>query len=154
MAALLGTPTARKKARTEDVCVLDASVTLAMLFEDEIDAYAESVENAMESISAIVPPIWPLEICNTLLVSERRERTTSAHTIQFLRLLSDLPITVDHQSDLHRCPDILRIAQNHNLSAYDASYLELALRRDLPIATLDSRLRKAAAAAGIVLFQP
>lgn len=141
----------KKKAGT---FVLDCSVAVAWFFEDEADAYAESVEDAMASAAAVVPSLWRLEVANALLVGERRRRATEAKVTQFLTLLNSLPITPDDETTARAWSDTLHLARAHDLSAYDAAYLELALRRGLPVATLDHKLKAAARAAGVAEYEP
>jgi predicted nucleic acid-binding protein len=129
-------------------------VTVAWFFEDEVDAYAESVEDAMQSASAEVPGLWPLEVANALLVGERKKRATEANVGQFLELLKSLPIVLDGQTAARAWQESLQLARRHDLSVYDAAYLELALRRGLPLATLDLNLKAAAAAIGVSEYQP
>jgi len=134
--------------------VLDASVTLVWAFEDETDDYAEAVADSLAEVHAVTPGLWHLEVANSLLVGERRKRTTEAKVAQFLGLLQTLPISVDEETSLRAWQDTLRLARAHSLSVYDATYLELALRRGLPLATIDDRLKSAAAAVGVVEFTP
>jgi predicted nucleic acid-binding protein len=143
---------APKRPKQADAFVLDGSVALAWFFEDEMSAYAESVEDSLERTAAVVPSLWALEVANALLVGERRKRTTAEKATEFTRLLSALPITFDDQASAHAFPEILSLARTHGLSAYDAAYLELALRRALPLASLDRRLKTAARAAGVALY--
>ena len=89
---------------------------------------------------------------NTLLVGERRKRSTQANTVTWLGFLTSLPITVDEETKSHSFGDTLSLAREHNLSAYDAAYLELAMRRGLPLATLHDKLKTAAEAVGVALF--
>ena len=96
--------------------------------------------------------MWPLEIANTIVIGERRQRSTPAQAAAWLGLLAALPITVDAETTARAWSDTINIARAHNLSAYDASYLELAMRRALPIASLDGRLNAAAAGVGVPLF--
>jgi predicted nucleic acid-binding protein len=146
---------ARKKGKPRPrVFVLDCSITLAWFFEDEADAYAEAVEDSLASASAVVPSLWSLEVANGLLVGERRRRTTEAKVTQFLTLLRSLPITVDDETAARAWQDTLPLARAHQLSAYDAAYLELAMRRDLALATLDEALAAAAEAVGVAKYQP
>ncbi len=132
--------------------VLDGSVPLAWFFEDESDAYAEAVQDSLTSAVAVVPPLWHLEVANALLVGERRQRTTEAKVTHFLTLLSCLPITVDEETAARAWSDTLALARAHNLSAYDAAYLELALRQGLPLASLDEPLRGALRKVGGILY--
>lgn len=143
-----------EKRPAQPALVLDCSVAVAWHFEDETDAYADAVEDSLAMKAAIVPSLWPLEVANALLIGERRKRTTEAKVSQFLVLLQALPITVDEQTILRAWHDTLHLARANNLSVYDASYLELALRRGLPVASLDDRLKIAAAAIGVAKFKP
>lgn len=141
----------RPPARTS---VLDGSVTMAWFFKDETVAYAEAVEDSLAGAEAVVPALWPLEIVNTLVVGERRKRSTEAQAATWLSYLRALPIAVDDETALRAWGDTLSLARAHQLSAYDAAYLELALRRSLPLATLDERLKEAAAAVGVGEYTP
>jgi predicted nucleic acid-binding protein len=133
--------------------VLDGSVTMVWGFEDEADEYAEAILDRMPELQAYVPALWHLEVANALIVGERRGRTTPADTAQFLAILGAFPITVDDETVPRAWSDTLHLARAHNLSAYDAAYLELALRRGLPLAMLDDRLKAAAVAVGVPLFE-
>ncbi len=134
--------------------VLDGSVTLAWAFEDETDAYAEAAADSLAGGTGVVPALWPLEVANGLRVGERRKRTSEAKVAQFLALLRSLPIAVDDETALRAWQDTLHLARAHGLSVYDAAYLEIAVRRGLPLATLDDDLKAAAAAAGVAEYRP
>jgi predicted nucleic acid-binding protein len=101
-----------------------------------------------------VPALWPLEVANALLVGEHRKRITEAKVAQFLALLQILPITVDDETALRAWQDTLHLARLHDLTVYDAAYLELTVRLGLPLASLDDKLKAAAAAAGVTEFRP
>ncbi|MGZ3470566.1 MAG: type II toxin-antitoxin system VapC family toxin [Isosphaeraceae bacterium] len=133
--------------------VLDGSVTMVWGFEDEADEYAEAILERMPDLQAHVPSLWPLEVANALLVGERRRRITSAETARFLAILGAFPITVDEQTVAHAWTDTMHLARAHNLSSYDAAYLELAIRLGLPLAALDGKLKTAAGAMGVPLFE-
>jgi len=124
--------------------VVDNSVVMAWCFEDEISSYAESVLDSLENTTAIVPSIWPLEVGNILLVAERKKRLNTTASNKFLELLSELPIIVDQEPPERMIREIFLLARKYKLSTYDASYLDLAIKRELPIATLDGRLLEAA----------
>jgi predicted nucleic acid-binding protein len=132
--------------------VLDASVTLAWFFEDEVSAYTSAVLESLRRHQAHVPGIWPLEVVNVLLVGERRGRCTEARSSRFLGLLSVLPIHVMSVADMSIPADLLSLARRHGLSAYDADYLRLAIRDGVPIATQDKKLAKAASESGVELW--
>jgi predicted nucleic acid-binding protein len=133
--------------------VLDGSVTMVWGFEDEADDYADAILDRMPNLQAYVPSLWSLEVANVLLVGERRRRTTPADTSRFLAILGTFPITVDEETVTQAWADTLHLARAHDLSAYDAAYLELAIRRGLPLATLDAKLKAAANAVGVPLYQ-
>jgi predicted nucleic acid-binding protein len=134
--------------------VLDGSIALAWYFADEADAYADEVARQLPSVSAIVPTIWPLEVANAVLMGERRKRSTSAQAATWIGHLLTLPITVDDETSSHAFGSILNLGRMHGLSAYDAAYLELAMRRGLPLATLDEPLKAAAVVVGVPLYVP
>jgi predicted nucleic acid-binding protein len=132
--------------------VLDGSVTLVWGFTDEDDDYAAAILDKMPELQAHVPGLWPLEVANALLVGERRGRTTPANAAHFLALLSTFPIAIDDETVSRAWVETMHLARTHNLSSYDASYLELAMRLGLPLATLDGKLKVAAIAVGVTIF--
>lgn len=132
--------------------VLDGSVTMAWYFKDEMNGYANAVRDSLEQRQAIVPSLWALEVANTVVMGERRNRSTPAQAAIWLSLLSALPIVVDAETSARAWGDTLSVARAHSLSAYDAAYLELAMRRGLSLATLDERLINAAKSLGVSLF--
>ena len=129
--------------------VLDCSVAMAWCFEDEAAGYADRVLKKFTTREAVVPAIWPLEVANVLLVGERRKRLTKADNSRFLELLQGLPITIDVQATSRAFGDIMSVARSLTISAYDAAYVELAMREGLQLATLDDSLNKAALKNGI-----
>jgi predicted nucleic acid-binding protein len=134
--------------------VIDTSVTIAWCIKDEADPYADSVARGLAQMRAFVPSIWPLEVSNALLMAERRKRSTESETAQWTRFLSALPLTIDSPPLSHVFAAILSLGRTHGLTAYDAAYLELAMRRGLPMATLDRDLKSAASKLGVELYQP
>jgi predicted nucleic acid-binding protein len=132
--------------------IIDSSVALSWCFPDENNPYAREVLRSLPTMVAHVPSLWTLEIANSLLVGERRNRLTEADSLRFIGILATLPIHVDRETPNHALHDTLDLARRQQLSAYDGSYLELAMRRGLPLATLDQRLRDAAAAVGVELY--
>ena len=133
--------------------VLDHSMVMAWSFEDETDEYAEAVLDRLAITRAVVPALWPLEVANALLMGERRKRSTEAETIKWTGILKSLPIVIDGETNAHAWSDTLTLARGHNLTAYDAAYLELAIRRSLPLATIDGKLKLAAKTVGVALFE-
>ncbi len=147
---------ARKKRQTRGSglgLVLDNSISIAWCFEDETGAYADAVLDRLASTRAVVPALWPLEAANALLMGERRKRTTEAKVARWIAFLASLPITIDDATNAHAWGDTLSLARGHGLTAYDAAYLELAMRRGLPLATLDAKLKAAAEAVGVTLYE-
>ena len=132
--------------------VLDGSVALVSAFSDEDDDYATAILERMPDLHAHVPSLWPLEVANALLVGARRGRTTAADVVGFLSILGGFLVEVDDETLARAWGETMGLARAHNLSAYDASYRELALRLGLPLATLDGRLKTAAEAAGVPLL--
>jgi predicted nucleic acid-binding protein len=129
--------------------VLDASVTVSWGLEDEDDAIADLALQRLDTEKAHVPALWWFEIRNVLLTNERRRRITEQDSATFLRALSAMNIEVDR---FPADPGTLALARAHQLTIYDASYLELALRETLPLATLDKQLAMAARRAGVALI--
>ena len=134
--------------------VLDCSVTMAWCFDDEADGYADAVLDGLVDGTAVVPSLWPLEIANVLLVAERRGRLNKADSARFLELLGALPIAVDGETHGRAIGAIVLLGREHGLSSYDTAYLELAMRENVPLASLDQPLRLAAEGSGVSLLGP
>jgi predicted nucleic acid-binding protein len=143
-----------KKTAGAEAFVLDGSLSLAWYFKDEANPYADAVAARFPDVQAFVPTIWPLEVANAVLMGERRKRSTEAQASSWLAYLSSLPITIDAETSTRAWSDVLQLARAHQLSAYDAAYLELAVRLGLALATLDKPLKAAAAAIGVAEYQP
>lgn len=135
--------------------VLDNSVTMRWLFGDgkpQERAYAGRVLDAMQDVKALVPMTWGLEVANVIAKAEAKALVTEARSGAFLEMLEEIEIEVDAATFAHALSDTLQLARRYKLSAYNASYLELALRTGLPLATLDEDLQKAAKKAGVKKF--
>ena len=126
--------------------VLDASVALAWCFDDESTPAAWALLDRLRTTPAHVPALWTLEIGNILLGAEKRQRITQARTVAFLGILGDLDLRVDPDLPGRAVRDVLPLARERRLTTYDATYLELAMRLGLPLATKDKALARAAAA--------
>ena len=133
--------------------VIDSSIALAWCFTDEQGDYPQSVLDALAGQTAIVPQLWHLEIANVLLVGERRGRCTQSDTAHWLAFLAGLPIVTDDETAVRSSQETMHLARAHTLSAYDAAYLELAIRRGLSLATLDTKLKAAAITVGVPIFR-
>jgi len=135
--------------------VLDASIAVSWCFPgDPIEdtAYSRQVLKHLISGDALVPEIWAFEIANAIFVSyAKRKRITEQQIREYLNLLKALPIRVESQ-DIWANVDLESLARSQNLAAYDAAYLQLAMRTRLPLATSDAPLRAAAVAQGVPIL--
>ena len=101
----------------------------------------------------LVPVVWPLEVVNILLVAVRQKAITPSQLETFVADLKELPVEIDLEGVGRSYSSILRISRQHQLSSYDAAYLDLALVEGLPLATLDKNLRAAAKRTGVELLK-
>jgi predicted nucleic acid-binding protein len=131
--------------------VIDASLTLAWFFEDERTPAIDSVLDEVATTGALAPALWRLEVANGLQTAKRRKRIDAAFRNRALARLAELPIAIDPETDAQAWTATLGLADRFDLTLYDAAYLELALRRAAPLASLDAALRGAAQALGIAL---
>lgn len=129
--------------------VLDNSVVCGWFFENQSTAYGEAIGERLQSDRALVPPVWELEFTNVLRTACLRQRMTAAMAQVVVSQIAALPIEVDRHSPLPS--ELLALALRFGLSTYDAAYLEVALRLQVPVATLDGALRDAAVASGVGL---
>jgi predicted nucleic acid-binding protein len=111
---------------------------------DESNTYSDLILDLLKNTEALVPSIWPLEVGNVLLVAERNKRLSEAESARFISLLNELPIIVDSEPPERMLKEIFSLAREHRISTYDASYLDLAMRQGIHIASLDKNLIKAA----------
>jgi predicted nucleic acid-binding protein len=132
--------------------VLDVSLSCAWCFADEANAESWAILERLQTGRAHVPALWLWETANVLVQAERRGRISPAAIRTYLGLLEGLPISVDQPSTASAWHDTLALARSHRLTSYDAAYLELALRRSLPLASRDQALQAAARAEGVPLL--
>jgi predicted nucleic acid-binding protein len=132
--------------------VLDASVTVAWFFEDERTPPVVAVLDRVVQGEALVPPVWRLEVVNALQSAVKRGRIVLRARGEALEQLEELAILCDETCDTQCWGQALALADLHGLTIYDATYLELATRRRLPLATLDQKLRRAAEAEGLAVL--
>lgn len=132
--------------------VLDSSLALNWFFEDEEIPEGEAVLTQVTNSGAIVPSLWKLEMANAFLTAIRRKRIDIAYRDQALARLANLRIEVDPDTDARAWTATIQLADRFRLTAYDAAYLELAQRRNLPLATRDRELRVAGAAVRLTLL--
>jgi predicted nucleic acid-binding protein len=129
--------------------VLDASVAAVWALAEESSPRADVAVERLKNEIGLVPHIWWYEIRNLLVISERRQRLRVSDTAVFLDLLSAHPIQIDQVEDQD---SIFQLARQYRLSFYDAAYLAVALRHQIPLATLDKDLEAAAVAAGVTML--
>lgn len=132
--------------------ILDSSVTLAWVYSDETTEAIRHVFSLVSEDGAWVPGLWKLEVANILEIGVRRGRHDAAFRDATLADLALLPISLDPETDRQAWGATRQVAGRHRLTLYDAAYLELALRRGLPLATLDAELRSAARSEGVVVL--
>lgn len=134
--------------------MLDASFTFQWLFQDEASPEGYAALAVVGHEGAVVPALWFVEITNVLGMAERRGRIDATGLQDALRLLRSLPLVVDEPPSLTWSEPVLQLMRAHRLTAYDATYLELTIRRGLPLATKDRDLLVVAAAVSVPLFAP
>jgi predicted nucleic acid-binding protein len=132
--------------------VLDASSVLSWCFEDEGGPEADALIDKVAAEGAVVPGLWHLEIANGLVSGERRGRIKRAESAVFVAMVDELPIGVDLATGARALHETMSLAREHRLSAYDAAYLELAMRLGLPLATDDRSLAAAAKRVAVALI--
>lgn len=132
--------------------VVDSSIALTWCFDDEASPETDTVFERVRDYGAIVPGLWYLELSNVLLQAEKRGRITSAEVSTRLDLIARLPISVARETTVRAWQDILALARKERLATYDSTYLDLALRRELPLLTRDNDLAQAAMRSGVVVL--
>lgn len=131
--------------------VLDNSVVIGWFLEDQATPYSDAIGVLLEQAQAVVPALWELEFANVLRTACRKQRLTVDEAQQIIEQICALPIVIER--DTPGPAELLALALRYNLSSYDAAYLELALRLQVPLATKDEALQGAARAAGVGLVR-
>jgi predicted nucleic acid-binding protein len=131
--------------------VIDSSAALSWCFEDEASPETDAVFEQVRDQGAVVPGLWHLEVANVLLQAERRGRITTGDVAMRLELIADLPIMTDDETIARAWREILALARAEGLTTYDATYLEVAIRRGLPLVTKDAALIAAAGRSGVAI---
>lgn len=129
--------------------VLDCSAAVSFLFEDEASANADALLDRLKEESARVPSLWRLELGNVLAGAERAGRISDSQLIAYLEIVRQLPIVTDTATDERALREVLALARKESLTTYDAAYLELSLRLNIPLATKDTLLASAARNLGV-----
>jgi predicted nucleic acid-binding protein len=132
--------------------VVDCSIALAWLFHDKATPKTAALLNRLETETALVPAWWFIEITNVLAMAERKGRITATQSEAFIADLGKLGIERDHEAPDRAFTHLLTLCRTHRLTSYAAIYLDLAVRRNLPLATLDDDLRKTANKVGVRLL--
>lgn len=134
------------------VFVIDNSVVSGSLLQNQATAYSDGVATLLQTRRAVAPPLLRLEYTNVLRTACKRQRLSAEQAYEMLATLGELPIDLD--SSVSTGPQLLDLALRHDLTAYDATYLDVALRRGAPIATQDAALANAARAASLGVVKP
>ena len=129
--------------------VLDSSVAATWFFEDEYSQETDELLILARDYGIVVPALSPFEIGNVFLQAEKKGRQTFLQMTEKMSAFAEMPIEIDHGSTFHHLSAILQLARSHGLTVYDAAYLELAMRRGIPLATKDKPMREAAKAVGL-----
>jgi len=132
--------------------VIDSSVALTWCFEDEASPQTDALFERVRDDGAVVPALWHLELANVLLRAEKRGRIATGDVSTRLELIAELPIATDHEMAARAWREIMALARAEGLTAYDAVYLELAIRRGLPLSTKDDALISAAQRIGVAVL--
>ena len=132
--------------------VIDSSIALTWCFEDEASPETDALLERVRDDGAIVPGLWYLELSNVLLQAEKRGRIGTGDVATRLNLIAALPISVDQETTIRAWREILTLARAEHLTTYDATYLELAARRGLPLLTQDNDLAQAALRLGVTVL--
>ena len=132
--------------------VIDASIALAWTYADERTDAVMQIFDRVSRVGAVAPVIWPMEIANSFAMSVRKNRITPSQRDVLIASFMALGVEIQHHPATAYWHEILQVADKHLLTIYDASYLELAMRQKLPLATLDDDLRQAAIAEGVAVL--
>jgi len=135
--------------------VLDGSTAVSWCFEELQTPHAvAALQQISRGAEVYVPHIWPLEVTNALVKAFRRQHITREELYEYAKQLAALRVQVDFDGAARTFTSIVTLAERHQLTTYDAAYLELALRRGVPLATGDKNLVQAAQAVKVPLFEP
>ena len=129
--------------------VIDASIALSWCLPGENDPKRQAILDRLGEVEGLAPQIWPLEVLNGLLMAERRGRINATERQRLMGFLRQLPITIDSETASRAWIDTADLAARWRLTSYDATYLELAIRAGVALATADTALSAAARAMGV-----
>ena len=134
--------------------VIDSSAMLTIQFPDEDGSLFQDVAELLADFGAVTPVHWKAEIANSLVVATMRGRISVPERDNIIADMSGFAIETDHESAEQFWQNTIKLCDRHKLTAYDASYLELSLRRSLPLATMDKALAASARAEGVTVYGP
>ncbi len=132
--------------------VIDASALGPLIVPDEAGDLLTGMIDLLDREGAIAPQHWRLEVANLMRMAVRRDRLHASALPGLVSLLRDLPVEIDGETVEEAWGRTLALSSRHDLTVYDAAYLELAQRRGVPLATLDRALVRAARKEGIDLL--
>lgn len=134
--------------------VADASVAIAWVHPSQANAETEAMlDRLADGDSLVVPALWPLEVANALTILRRRRKLTPEEARTAIEIIRELPVIIDHEAATVAFTRLVDLASKHELTVYDATYIELAMRRQLPLASNDARMKQAATRSGVELWQ-
>jgi predicted nucleic acid-binding protein len=134
--------------------VADASVAIAWVHPAQATSETEAMLDALVAgDSLVVPALWPLEVANALTILRRRRKLTPDEARNAIEIIRELPVVIDHEAAAVAFTRLVELASEHKLTIYDASYIELAARRQLPLASNDMRMKEAAIRSGVDLWR-
>lgn len=134
--------------------VAEASVAIAWVHPAQATAETEAMlDRLVAGDSLVVPALWPLEVANALTILRRRRKLTPDEARSAIEIIRELPAVIDHEAATIAFTRLFDLASEYELTIYDASYIELAARRQLPLASNDVRMKQAAIRSGVDLWQ-
>jgi predicted nucleic acid-binding protein len=134
--------------------VADASVAIAWVHPAQATSETEAMlDGLVAGDSLVVPALWPLEVANALTVLRRRRKLTPDEAGSAIEIIRELPAVIDHEAAAIAFTRLIDLASEHGLTIYDATYIELAARRQLPLASNDARMKEAAIRSGVDLWK-
>jgi predicted nucleic acid-binding protein len=134
--------------------VADASVAIAWVHPAQATAETDAMLDGLAAgDTLVVPALWPLEVANALTVLSRRRKLTTGETQLAIEMIRALPAVIDHEAAAIAFTKLAELASQRGLTIYDATYIELAMRKQLPLASNDAKMRQAAIGSGVELWQ-
>lgn len=134
--------------------VTDASVAIAWIHPAQATPETDSMLDRLAmGDSVVVPALWPLEVANAITVLRRRRKLTADEARSAIQIVRELPATIDHEAATMAFTRLVDLASEHELTIYEAAYIELAIRKRLPLATNNAQMKQAAMRSGVELWQ-